>query len=364
MQRSTPRSRLTAGQIFHGHALLAALVLLYAGIAVWLSQLHETSIHNEKAGGLFVSFLIDVPMMIFFVLLWRLLHLTYIDRDPDRITTLKAEVRAFVTDRERLLGGIMAVLIMSGTLVAFAQLKNLIPVLNPYSWDEAFMALDRALHFGVHPFEIAHALFGGHYVLTFFSGIYNFWLFMMYFVLLGACFMRPDSLVRMRFLIAFLLTWSVGGNLFATLFSSAGPVYYARLGLGDTYDGLMALLEAHAATGGITVVNTQQLLWDIHTYSTPVNAISAFPSMHVGSSVLMALFLSRVSTWLGRFAWVFAGLIMIGSVLLAWHYAVDGYAGGLIAVAAWIVAGWLVRLVYGTDGMPAVENPAQVPEPR
>lgn len=50
---------------------------------------------------------------------------------------------------------------------------------------------------------------------------------------------------------------------------------------------------------------------------------------------------------LGRAAgWTLAGfatVIGLGSVLLAWHYAVDGYAGALVAVACWAVAGRLVR---------------------
>lgn len=354
MSMPAAKPPMNLGQLLQRHLLLAIMVLCYAGVAVWLSRLHETSIHNEKAGALFTSFMIDIPIMVFFVLMWRLLVLTYIDRDPNRTATLLTEVRGFFLDRDRMIGGFLAVAIMSVTLIAFAQLKNLIPVLNPYSWDEYFMQLDRTLHFGWDPYQIAHALFGWNAAITFFSGIYNFWLFMMYFVLLGACFMRPDSLVRMQFLIAFLLTWAIGGNLVATIFSSAGPVYYAKLGLGDTYAGLMNQLQAHAATGAISVVNTQNLLWFIHTNSTPVNAISAFPSMHVASSVLMAIFLRRISPVLGRMAVVFAVGIMIGSVLLAWHYAVDGYAGAAIAVAAWVVAGWLVRAVYGAGVRRAV----------
>ncbi len=283
-------------------------------------------------------------MMVFFVLLWRLLNLTYVHKIPNRFEHMASDVRSFLSERDRIVGGLMTVCIMAGTLVAFAQLKNLIPTLHPYSWDEYFMQLDRTLHFGVQPYEIAHTVLGWHFAITAISGLYNFWLFMMYFVLLGACFMRPDSAFRMQFLIAFLFTWAIGGNLFATIFSSAGPAYYALLGLGDNYSELMGILRNHAATGAITVVNTQDLLWQIHTAKSPINAISAFPSMHVASSVLMAIFLSRLSRWLGLFASIFALGIMIGSVLLAWHYAVDGYAGALIAVASWYAAGWLVRL--------------------
>lgn len=350
--------RLGLLQLLRRHALLAGLAVSYGALAFWLSRRYGVSIQEEKSGSLFVSFLTDVPMMIFFVLLWRLLHLTYVARDPDRIGTVKAEVLAFLSDRERILGGLIATLLMAGVLISFAQLKNLIPVLNPFSWDEYFMNLDKTLHFGVQPYQIVHAIFGWQYVVSFFTGIYNFWLFMMYFVLLGACFMRSDSLIRMQFLVAFLLTWAIGGNLFATIFSSAGPVYYSNLGLGDPYAGLMEILRTHAETSPVTVVNTQALLWSIYTSDRPLNMISAFPSMHVASSVLMAVFLSRISRLLGIFARIFAAGIMIGSVLLAWHYAVDGYAGAVIAVLCWFAAGWLVRAVYGDRTARLVERQA------
>jgi hypothetical protein len=35
--------------------------------------------------------------------------------------------------------------------------------------------------------------------------------------------------------------------------------------------------------------------------------------------------------------------MQVGAVILAWHYAIDGYAGALCAVAAWGLAGVVVR---------------------
>lgn len=331
------------GQLLRRHALLAGLALLYAVLAYWLSKAHDIRIGTDKTDMLVWNFLRMVPQMAFFVLFWRLLHLTYVDKVPDRFSTLKSDVRRFLSDHERLAGGALTVVIMAVVLIAFAQMKNLIPRLNPFSWDVFFMDLDRSLHFGTLPHEYTLALFGGHYAISFFTGIYNVWLFLTYFVLLIACFLRPDSAGRMQFLVAFVLTWAIGGSLLATIFSSAGPVYYAALGLGDTYAGLMDQLNAHAATGALTVIDTQALLWRIHTMDNGINAISAFPSMHVASSTLMAIFAFRLSRGMGLAVSLFGLGIMIGSVLLAWHYALDGYAGALLALAFWPLAGWLVR---------------------
>ena len=335
------------GQLLRRHALLGVIVSAYAVLAAWLTSYHEINVSDDKAGVLIWSFATKVPQMIFIVVFGRLLYLTYVVKVEDRMGRLKRDVMEFLTDRDRIIGGLIGVLIMSVTLVAFAQLKNLIPEINPYSWDVAFMNLDRMLHFGVLPHEYLHAVFGGHYAISLFTGLYNVWLFMMYFVLVIACFMRSDSRIRMQYLLAFVFTWGIGGNLFATAFSSAGPVYYGLLGFGDVYADLLGRLSRHAATGALSVVETQELLWFIHMHPNGMNAISAFPSMHVGSSVLMAIFAFRLSRWAGWAATWFTTMIMIGSVLLAWHYAVDGYVGGLIAVASWYLAGHLVQSRFG-----------------
>lgn len=329
------------------HALLVAIVAGYGAIAYWFTSIHQVNIADDKAGVLFKSFATKVPQMIFLVLFGRLIHLTYVQRAEDRIGILKREVVAFGSDRERMVSGLMAMCLMTATLVAFAQLKNLIPEIKPFSWDVSFMELDRILHVGVLPHEYLLAVFGGDYVISFFTGLYNIWLFMMYFVLVVACFLRPDSAFRMQFLIAFIFTWAFGGNLLATMFSSAGPVYYELLDLGTVYAGLMDRLHQHAATGALSVVDTQALLWRIHGVPNGLNGISAFPSMHVASTVLMTFFAFGISRLTGIIAMIFTLSIMIGSVLLAWHYAVDGYAGALIAAASWKASGWLIRSPIG-----------------
>lgn len=340
-------------EVLRRHALLAGLVGAYCLIGVWLSQRHGLTVDPDTAGVLVMHFLTKVPQMVFFLLFWRLLHHTYITRTPDRFGALREDIRAFGLDRDRLLGGAVATVLMAAVLMVFTQIKSLIPILQPFSWDVYFTELDRLLHFGADPYGFLHAVFGWHYSLSFFAGMYNIWLLVIYFALFGSCFMRSTSLPRMQFLIAFVLIWAVGGNLLATLFSSAGPPYFASLGLGDTFAPLMDKLNAHAATGALSVVETQQLLWDFYAAPNSMNAISAFPSMHVASSVLVALFAFQLSRGLGYALAAFAASIMVGSVLLGWHYAVDGYAGAIIAVLGWKFAGWLARSRIGPFQGPA-----------
>jgi membrane-associated phospholipid phosphatase len=99
-------------------------------------------------------------------------------------------------------------------------------------------------------------------------------------------------------------------------------------------------------------IQVQDMLW--HSYATghgEITGISAMPSLHVTVAVLLMLLGWRTNRWLGAAMSVFAGLVVIGSIHLAWHYAVDGIAGAGLAVFFWWAAALLVRantLHFGT----------------
>ncbi|AWD22749.1 phosphatase PAP2 family protein [Fuscovulum blasticum] len=325
------------------HRLLAILIAIYATISLSLDLAFGQQMASEKVSTLWMNFLEMLPKMAYFLLMWRLLVQRFVVPPEQRRGWLKDDLRRAITDPERLVPGFFALLLMVVALVSFAQLKRLIPVIQPFSWDKTFIALDRTLHFGLDPWQIAHAVAGNPLVVTLITGAYNFWMFLLYFSLIFACFSTAHRAARMRYLIAFLLTWAIGGNLIATVFSSAGPVFVQRLGLGDHFAPLMALLHSHVSTQPLTVIQTQDLLWSFYAAPVSLNGISAFPSMHVASTVLMALYARAYNRRFGQVMAVFAGIIMLGSVLLAWHYAVDGYAGAAIGVACWWLAGRLQR---------------------
>lgn len=325
------------------HRLLLAIVLSYAVLSATLSQLIGNRMETEKISTLWMHFMGMLPIMAYFLLMWRLVYMRVRVPAAEQRGWLKADIKRAMTDPERMISGGVALVLMIVVLVSFGQLKRLIPIIQPFSWDETFVALDQALHFGLDPWQIAHAIAGAPLVITAITGAYNFWMFLLYFSLIFACFSTAHRAARMQYLVAFILTWAIGGNLIATAFSSAGPVYMERLGLGEHFTPLMELLSAHAASQPLTVIETQNLLWDFYAAPDSMNGISAFPSMHVASTVLMAAYARAYNRRFGQIMAVFAGVIMLGSVLLAWHYAVDGYAGALIALACWWIAGRLVR---------------------
>jgi hypothetical protein len=65
------------------------------------------------------------------------------------------------------------------------------------------------------------------------------------------------------------------------------------------------------------------------------SGISAMLSMHVSIAALMAMTLYNVNKILGYIAWIYTLIIMIGSIHLAWHYAVDGYLALISTTLLW-----------------------------
>ncbi|WP_395400070.1 phosphatase PAP2 family protein [Pseudoduganella sp. UC29_106] len=70
-------------------------------------------------------------------------------------------------------------------------------------------------------------------------------------------------------------------------------------------------------------------------------ALPRCPALHVASSALIALLGWRVNRALGVAGTIFALLILIGSVHLGRHYALDGYVGAAGACLIWRVTGFI-----------------------
>jgi hypothetical protein len=226
----------------------------------------------------------------------------------------------------------------------YLQIKRAIPFLNPFAWDKAFAELDRIVHFGYQPFELLASVLPMPFATFIIANVYISWFMVMLgcWVAFGA--LLTNDALRVRFILAFMLTWLLGSGVLGTVFSSVGPCFYERF-LGDPgpYQPLMNSLAAANAQWHISAFAIQEVLWQSYvTGGGKVGGISAMPSMHVASAVLFALVGMRVDGRLGWLLWAYAFVIFLGSVHLAWHYAIDGYAGAGLALLFWVLAGYIV----------------------
>jgi hypothetical protein len=67
------------------------------------------------------------------------------------------------------------------------------------------------------------------------------------------------------------------------------------------------------------------------------------------TAVLFALVGWRTSRTLGIVLTAYAAAILIGSVHLGWHYAIDGYFGAALVITLWWAAGRFVDWYEGTE---------------
>ncbi len=284
----------------------------------------------------------------------KLAWLAIVERDPHPLSSFLRPFGQFFANGQRLANGVNGIAAFIVFTSAFGVLKGSISILTPFSWDERLMRFDRFLHFGKAPHEWLGWLVDSPLAVLGLNFAYNFWFVTLVGSIFACAITQRDTALRHRYLLSLMTLWLVGGFLVAMGFSSAGPCYFARLGLGDAYKPLTDALAAAARSHPIWALQTQDALWNGYLNIANGNTgISAFPSLHVATAVLVALYAGNRSALAGALLWVFAVLIMTGSVVLGWHYAVDGYAGAAIALAVWKTAGLFV------ERFPAADLPAR-----
>ncbi|MFP3422358.1 phosphatase PAP2 family protein, partial [Bacillus sp. SIMBA_161] len=88
-------------------------------------------------------------------------------------------------------------------------------VFHPFSWDRTLMQVDRAIHFGVQPWEWLHPWLANPWLTSGISYLYNLWIPLMWLVVYWQIFRLRDRALRMQFLLAFVFCWAVLGSLLA-----------------------------------------------------------------------------------------------------------------------------------------------------
>tara|TARA_A200000113_G_scaffold213240_1_gene215482 strand:- start:258 stop:1292 length:1035 start_codon:yes stop_codon:yes gene_type:complete len=230
---------------------------------------------------------------------------------------------------------------------SFSSFKSLIGKMHPFSWDMYFMELDRKIHFGVDPWRLIHPFYSDPSILQIVAFLYIAWLPIFFFILYKQLFGLKNRVLRAQYLLAFFLTWAINGSYFAFIFSSAGPCYFNFITGIDHYSELMSYQYELNKTREILSVNIQSNLWDIFigNQKNLIAGISAFPSIHVSTTFLFVLLSrhARKRTFITSVGFLL--VIMMGSIYLGWHYAVDGYFGILTTLIIWLVSGYIARRI-------------------
>ncbi len=241
----------------------------------------------------------------------------------------------------------LSVLLLGTILIAVGAslllpLKYAIPSEIPIWVDRPIAAAERHL-FGADPWAIADHFFG--WALVPVDRVYGLWLPIQTLVLFMVM-TEPASHEKSRALIAYGLAWFVLGVVAATLFSSAGPIFYDRLFGSQHFAGLADRLRQ----GGAWMVRAESdAMWESLATGRPglVAGVSAMPSLHVAISFWMYLAARSLAPRMAVIAFVYAMFMWVGSVQLGWHYAGDGVAGIAGMAVLWWLSGILDRKLGG-----------------
>lgn len=218
-------------------------------------------------------------------------------------------------------------------IAAFTTFKLAIPRIIPFYADPFLAQADAWLH-GGDPGMLAHAIVPGwaQYPLAYLYG--PIW-FMLWFGLLAMVALHGDAKLRQHYFWSMALAVCLLGTVSATAFASVGPIFYDTFFSPERFSGLLASIkdsafgEYIAQASGYLLASYQSGRGDMGT------GISAMPSMHLAMVTLNAWMLTAIDRRLGLLAWLYVGIILLGSVYLGWHYALDGYASIAAVTLIW-----------------------------
>lgn len=204
--------------------------------------------------------------------------------------------------------------------LSLTWMKAMIPLVTPM-WADVPLANLEAAILGTDAWRILPRAGGAIGLL------YTFWFPITCGCFAGAYFrQRPN---RDALLLSFFLTVGLLGTFGQYLLPSGGPIFFERLGYGDRFAGLEVPDLAN---------RTADYLWAAYSRNSLsfATGISAFPSIHVATTAWVAIAFRHPLAY----AWL--AVVFFGSIMLGWHYAIDGIAGIIGAVACYALARFIM----------------------
>lgn len=341
-------------------AALVLLVLLYAA-AAWglLSSLGRTGDLFGASYGSLTLLTWGVAGGLIFVA--YALNLLLARRPARPMRVMLDDIRAHILAPDQLLMRLTPIVALTLLLNSYTAIKAAIPAVEPFAYDALFAQIDRTI-FGTDPWRLTHAVFGGPVATWLLQFAYNYWFFLMWVGVIYAALKTDYRAWRAQYLFAFCLTWMLLGSLAALFLSSAGPCYYGLVVDGpDPFALLMerlrlldGLIREQGIGAGVTSLQVQDMLWRGYqnASATTGSGISAMPSLHVATCVLMARAAFALNRKAGLLLSLFALVIWVGSVHLGWHYAIDGLVSLALVLPIWTLSGRIVRWLGVADPSP------------
>lgn len=220
---------------------------------------------------------------------------------------------------------------------SYSWLKVFVPHLNRWVTDPLLASADLWIHLGINPNRLLIELFP---YPAFWRGVDVYYAGFVFTLGAGFALLASalDPRERARFAAGFTVLWIAGSWLYVAL-PSLGPCYVFP----EDYAAVRAHLPLQAETQRLLIAQYRVLTSGLKpgTALNPVFGIAAMPSLHVAGQAFLAFASRKRHPRLALFFAVLSILTYFGSLVTGWHYAVDGYAGFLLAWGAWRLGGRL-----------------------
>lgn len=249
--------------------------------------------------------------------------------------------------------GFAGLLAIVPLLVFFCIIKSLFPVLATSSWDMDFAQMDLLIH-GVYPHEFFVPFVMQWNLEGAVEQAYVIWFLFMFMANFYSLFFDRDPIRRKQYLWSFILCWIASGTVLALAFYSAGPVFYHLVypDAVDPYKDLVLWLSTADKGEPANSFRGAMYLYEVamDEFRPDFNGPSAMPSQHVGVAWLIALYAFRIKPVWGWVMSAYTAIIFISSVVLGWHYAIDGYAGIVLVTIIWVIVGFFLKRCRKIEG--------------
>jgi len=218
-------------------------------------------------------------------------------------------------------------------ITIYTTLKQAIPLINNSIYDIQLIAIEKWIHLGFNPaWELANS--NPSHLWTKTLDI-NYYLWFLVKPLFFAYFLTHRNQCKRDHFISTYLGVLIIFVLIGIAIPSHGPCYvdpefFPVENMKISQHVQDKLLEAYYNLEKITLVNNGSMTYGM--------GIMALPSLHVAVCILYIYFF-----WSEGLLWrwgtiIFTLMIFLGSLYSGWHYAIDGYVGGLIVLlVAWII---------------------------